>query len=691
MTSLQDFTPEDPFSQEIRVPLTPAPKPASQTKESEMEQKVSSEALKLFEQETFVTTPASLDIQAKPIKYEVEPEKEPDYPDEEFTVLDNLTDDELKSTLFESHNLLIFENTYKGKLPNNGILQSDFNKLIDLKDQLDTPISAPGDLFTYNGNHAFRMGMSSLLKCLMLTSYGRTVLIGLINRNLNIQIKDVKDNTETALNYIDEKPGFCLEFNLQKANQIHTIGLNLKSGGKILIKSTPAAVLFHELCHALIEKNLDTFGHSYDALPLSLRSFQSEEEFRVICGMTVDQYKELMQQPDEPAKLAEYERIKGISAEVLRKEFITYDHQMSSDIPVFENIMNFLFFKAIRFDHNTTIFKPANLKISKHQATKEIYEYFLGISRHGFVSEIKEFFAINRDLAHVKFQDQYIISKVLLNITSEDNLEGFKCLVKSGIIPLSFHLDQRGGGQANLIEFAMANGAMDIVKYLFSLSEMHQYAFKINFKGENLIHLLIANCKSSSAKYEEMMKLLLQFGINPNQKSKDGNSAVDLVIKQRLYDLLAILIGSFSSGRYLDSIQKVMVSGDSDALGIFLNNLPLDKPTEHLERIMQNALLTGNKKIIQQVFDFAVDYNGKHGVNVFLLKNPDKQSLLHLMLHNKLLSLEEKTEIAVYLMDHGVSLEDKDKNDHTFLDLCTMTQVESIMKYETKRKGSVVP
>ena len=624
------------------------------------------EPLQLHHQEKFVLThPSSSQKEEILIEsYDDQSEIE-DFPEKDLdSFIQKSTIRTPHGTFFSGLNILIFKNNYSGTMPTNGIRQKDFKKLL----KLEADITQGRGIFSINGDSKFINFTKETLKTLLLSEQGRHLMLGLIQKDKKIKIIEEKSDKQE----IHKHPDGSFTINLiQDAKEF---SYSKKSDGSIEIhKMTPSRALFHELTHALLECAI---APNLPQLPPDLEEiWQIEEEIKAIIGLTAAQYiklqefvKNMIRDPSAIESDLKSDT-DSMSEEELAAELEAEDKSFGAICRAFENTYNLESDFPIRIDH-LGVDKPDDLRISGPELSEEMHLYFSKITEKMVKKEMKEFFAINPDIATKVFEGKPVLDDIFEEIFAAPDEKILKSYIESGF-PLNAEWDS-----CNLFQIAVLNGRLDLAKYLFSLPQSKEFIAHLDTQYNSLLHFALGHQDPENRK--KMIQFLIDQKLDPMQLNLKGDSPILFAIKLGLTEELPILLSRLDKESYAEAFELAIDLGNTKCLDPFLRNADQNC----LQRVALYACQKADDSTIHHIFKF-MDVIP----NIFLTKDTETdENLIHKTLSNRKLTTEEKVILISYLKGKQISLLDMDIEGNTCRALCASANLlVELNRYEQRK------
>ena len=635
---------------------------------------VQEKPLRLHEQERFVLSPPSLDgpVDITPESYD-EGSEEMDFPEMDLdSFVKNKTVPMPKGTIFSDQDILIFKNAYTGKMPSNGIKQKDFEKLL----QLESDIIRGQGIFSIKGNFKFVTFVKDNLKGLLQSEEGRILLLGLAKKNMKIEVIEGK-NTEQKVHYNKNGSYTMYLTNVPKKSREFSIS-TIPDGSREFHEFTPFRALYHELTHALLE---DPTAETLPPLPEDLEHiWHFEEELKAITGLTAAQHIKLREFVANICRvLPSIESdLKGEADEMSEKELaaeLAAEDKSFGDISrSFENALNIKLELPPRTDH-WGLHKPDNLKIMGPELSEKMHEYFSVLVNENFTDEMHEIFALNPDIATKTFKDNPILDDIFIQIFAAEDETLLTKYIEAGF-PLDADFDAM-----NLFQHALAEGRLDLAGYLFSLPNNQEFIESLDDNFNSLLHIALFIDDAEVRK--EMINFLVDQNLNPMQLDSNDESPLYLAIKQDMPEELSLMLRNLDEESFAEAFEHAIDLGKEICIDVFLQNAN----ENCLKRIALFAFEFADNSTIHQIVQFMNDTQ-----NSFLIKDSETdENLIHKILRNEKLTIDERVILISHLKTKHVSLRDKDIDGNSCMLLChSANLLTAIHKYEQEKRKEIM-
>lgn len=238
-----------------------------------------------------------------------------------------------KKNIFSETDLIVFKDEYSGKLPINGILESQFTKAYEL---LKNILKGATKINYFSEKPKFIDKISQFLIILLTRKTGREVLDQIANGlyptfiREGIEPESIHKKLSRGYEHIITLCTHPLDFSSQSA-----------TGEKIRIPALPVVSLFHEQLHVLNKQQ----GTSFSPAAAIQRKYGTEEEQVVISGLKND-FKELAQNFESESEIEAFSD--EVPTTTLKNESDYYSPINEQD---FSGKLGFPF----RFDHGGTL------------------------------------------------------------------------------------------------------------------------------------------------------------------------------------------------------------------------------------------------------------------------------------------------------------------------------------------------
>ena len=544
------------------------------------------------------------------------------FPEDE---IDAVSPETTRDTLFEGCSLEIYEDTYKGNLPKDGIRKSDFPKLKELYNDI---VNDRG-FFTIEGGKEFTSSIKGILKDVLMMKTGRTLLLGLLENDNKILIRKAD---KSLISFDDLKKCLVVDFDLSDNTYIQTI---LPDGSKELVKTTPLIDLLHELNHGLIE-----LGEIYAPLQgKDKKEYFDRGEFRNITGNTADpseadfqklirktkdqftsaqqkEHKEL----EDVSEFSKWKNLRSTSEEALAKELSSYEAARipGGKIITYENLFRHELKLPMR-DGHFGLKKPTDLKISTPEMTAEIGKYFNDICTHGYIKEIKEFLDINHDLIDKPIMIK-AINIALINCVTDKNLDGLKAMIKFGLISINHQVPPSDVklSNINLLELTSASGFADGVSYLLTMPSADKLINTITEKGDSLLHVVVYG-NSSQSEITKIIELLISKGLR-----------VDPAF---LNNIVRNLLLTGHTERLKGLIQSGLITQEASTKILNLILFENKGSVKAIKQLIESGTFSIRSIIESKTFQFLVE-EGFFIEIEYLFRLPDAKNIFQLLIEN---------------------------------------------------------
>lgn len=485
---------------------------------------------------------------------------------------------------FADTDLIVFKDTYTGKLPLNGITTSQFKEISEQYEKickgLDNKkgkfvIAEASDYFdtdTYSKEDIvkFTQIIKNHFKILLTREIGRNLILALLNdkEKKTITIEPKKGHLETQAFVYGRFDHVSMTFDPKMEHQRYE-----------------HISFAHELIHIYHGAN------DYVSMTPSLGiEFDNVEEQYAITGwikFSIDRFNQ---------DVAKFEKINENN---LRSEF---------QVPY-------------RIDHHHLPPETAlsNLKIppGTDEVPKEIAYHIRKAVRYGWHSEIDRFVKANSDreggIKNFTYKGSNFLGVLLLTINTDDPLILQKLIQlgadKNLMIPIG---DGKENYKWNLCQYLVAKGAGRMLKYLYS-SETEWVKEMINQKdheGNTALHIVLDDLKTQKTKKmhlcrenNKIIQQLLSYGAHLNVRNKQGYSPLHKAIVYNNHQAISLLIEMGANLNVKEGLPPTILAlalGDLETIRLVLKNNPDTSIVGKYGETLLHLLLC-NKLILEEM------------------------------------------------------------------------------------------
>jgi hypothetical protein len=406
-----------------------------------------------------------------------------------------------RASPFFGTDLIIFKDSYKGKLPLNGVRETVYRERV----KVYLLICRNQSNMRIEGDFPFHVLIRMCFRFLLTRDASAELVHTFVQMKLSSKIV-IKKETETTSSNAKCKNG-VLTISMQ--NTRHDYISCDSAGNKKRLEQFFPIVLAHEMIHVV--HNNFTENEVFFPPTLSTRFSNLEEQLTIT----------------------------GVGKE--RTE------------PLNENRIRSAFGLGFRISHEAVMFMPSNMMQYENNALpKEVFNYLCECARVGLVNEIERFFISQPklNLQTLKYEGQLV-----LEIFCEEAVEGHDLPLFKKVVQWGLKLDFIPKNDLNfanygLLQWIVVKGAGALLKYCISeLKENFNPKIR-DASGGNLLHLVsdvtVDRCHDETSR-PEMATMLILWGVPPQGRNNNRETPFHYAVRHAHVNLLHVLGNSTSS------------------------------------------------------------------------------------------------------------------------------------------------
>jgi len=548
-------------------------------------------------------------------------------------------------------------------------------------------------------------------------------LIILIQNGLNIDSSDEEGNT-LLVYAIQEKKEDIVYYLLKYHSSLKLINTKIEILKPLIqIKNT---ILFNginlikniRILKMLIQQGIDI--NSKDKEGKTLLVYAIEEEDKFIVNYLLENHASIQLINQNIKYLRKLTKIKKENKKELLENF---EFRMKNKF----NIIKILLEYGLDIDAKDE--KGKTLLLYAIEDENELIVNYL-LENHASIQPINENIKYLKELTKNNKENEKELLKTF-EFRMKNKLNIIKLLLKYGL-DINAEDEERKTLLLYVIDEVNESLFYYLLKNKTSLESLQAINIKVLLKfifntieneNENVLNKLskYANKEKEEEKYIEIIKLLIQSGLDINDKDEEGNTILIYAIEARKVSVIQYLLERNASLEPVNSkveilkplitniIPKSCLSGEIcyiDNLNFNILKLLIDYGLnmENNKKLLHYAIQNSNNRIVNYLFDYrlTIDINGNFGkilLNQQKMKNsnPEIDQLIENLLNNKKFisiinrniklirslfnSIQKRTILLKLLIQNGLDVNAVDEDKHSLLYYAIETDYQEIIPY----------